>query len=122
MTYRDYMRDHTEENLSWCRPYRSGNGRVSVAVNDGEICGLIIDGQEIDLAGKWRISEQAPFWEMICKVSVEDADLLADEAELGYSPSEIALMDGLVECGCANCPFADLCDAMSEELGEDEED
>lgn len=112
---RSYMDRNPEENLSWCRPYRSNNGRVALAVNEGAICGLTIDGEDVDLTGMWRISEQAPLWERVCRASIDDADLLDIEARR-YTWREIALMDGLVETGCSNCPYCDTCDAMLETM------
>ena len=114
MNYREYMENHPEENLSWCRPYRSENGRVALAMNEGNIAGLKIDGKEID--GPYTSADsQAKLWEMAAKASIEDDALLDIETDR-YSWREIALMDGLVECGCANCPWKDTCDAMSEEI------
>lgn len=117
MTYRDYMENHPEENLSWCRPYRSENGRVALVYNEGRILSLMIDEKEVDI--DWPVRDQSQLWERVCRASIEDEALLDIETRR-YSWREIALMDGLVECGCANCPFADTCDAMMEEIEEDE--
>lgn len=117
MTYRDYMENHPEENLSWCRPYRSKNGRVALVYNEGRILSLMIDEKEVDI--DWPVRDQSQLWERVCRASIEDEALLDIDTRC-YSWREIALMDGLVECGCANCPFADTCDAMMEEIEEDE--
>lgn len=113
MTYREYMRNHPEENLSWCRPYRSENGRVALSCNAGSIQSLMIDEREIDT--DWPSCDQSQLWERVCRASIDDEALLDIETRR-YSWREIALMDGLVECGCANCPVADTCDAMLEEI------
>lgn len=110
MTYRDYFENHSEENLSWCRPYRSENGRVRLAINEGEICGLLIDGN--DICGKFD-GDEDQLWKMICEAADDEGVLgLYD----GYTWREIAMRDFLTECGCADCPFADVCDAMEEEF------
>lgn len=120
MTYREYFEGHHDENLSWCRPYRSRNGRVQLALCEGQICGLLIDGEEIRLpAGKQ--STDGEIWERICEASCDD-DSLSYE---GYTWSEIALRDFLVEGGCASCPFNRECEDMDqdvEDCGSDYED
>ena len=116
MTYREYMDNHLEENLSWCRPYRSENGRVALAMNGGDIAGLEIDEKEIDVPCAFADRQaQSKLWEMAARASIEDEALLDIETRL-YSWREMALMDGLVECGCGSCPWKDTCDAMSEEI------
>ena len=114
MTNREYMEIHPDENLSWCRPYRSENGRVVLTLNEGRIEGLMIDGVDIEDFDRVSYRQEAT-WERVCKASVEDKDLLDIETRR-YSWREIALMDGLVECGCANCPWKGTCDAMSEDI------
>lgn len=118
MTYREYMENHPEENLSWCRPYRSENGRVSLSYNSGRIESAMIDGEEIHIG--WAKKDQSELWERVARASIEDEALLDVETRR-YSWREIALMDGLVECGCASCPWKDTCDAMSEEIEEPNE-
>lgn len=113
MNYREYMENHPEENLSWCRPYRSENGRVALSYNSGRIESAMIDGAEIAIDGAQK--NQAALWERVARASIEDEALLDVETRR-YSWKEIALMDGLVEGGCASCPWKDLCDAMSEEI------
>lgn len=120
MTYRDYFESHPEENLSWCRPYHSENGRVALAMNEGYICALTIDGEDVNIGPAHNYTEQEPLWERVARASIEDEDLLDIETRR-YTWREIALMDGLVECGCASCPFADICDVMSDEMETPEE-
>lgn len=111
MTYREYVENHPEENLSWCRPYRSENGRVALSCNEGRIQTVSIDGEEIDI--DFSRHDQEPLWERACKAALDEDTLGRYD---GYSWREIALSDALVECGCANCPWKDTCDAMSEEI------
>lgn len=115
MNYRTYMENHPEENLSWCRPYRSENGRVVLTANEGQLEGLIIDGAEIEVAFPPSKENQEQLWEKAARASIDDEELLDIETRR-YGWREIAVMDGLVECGCANCPWNDICDAMSEEI------
>ena len=112
MTYREYMENHPEENLSWCRPYRSENGRVVLSYNEGRIQTLMIDGEEIEDFDPMSAKQEAA-WERVCRASIDEETL---GLYSGYSWSEIALRDGLVECGCADCPWKGICDAMSEEI------
>lgn len=45
-TCRDTMRE-SNENLEWCRPESYLNGRVVLAINEGRVDGISIDGQEL---------------------------------------------------------------------------
>lgn len=112
MTYLDYMMDHPDENLSWCRPYASENERVKLSYNEVRIQSLMIDGVEIEDFDPMSYDQES-VWERICKASlgVETLPLYS-----GYSWSEIAMRDGLIECGCASCPWRTICDAMQEEI------
>lgn len=35
------------ENLSWCKPMVSRDGRVTIAVNEGAVAGLMVDGKDL---------------------------------------------------------------------------
>lgn len=96
------MRDG--ENLSWCKPYVSKDGKNAVTICECKMDGLMIDGEVI-------------YWEKADKEEVEKR--LAVVVNPNYSSPDydgwdnlsIAL-DSMVETGCNKCPFNDLCDAM----------
>ena len=115
MTYRDYMREH-DENLSWCRPYVGK--RVSVAVNEGRICSMTIDGQEIHpgaldpIRGYVYTPEQV---ERAARAANEAYDLYK-----GWDDLHILLEGEVSERPCHECPWFEQCDAMDGQYGEDD--
>ena len=111
---RSYMARHEGENLGWCRPFRSDNGRVALTYAEGVLASLEIDGEEID-AFDPHDKAREDLWERVCRASTEDEYILDKDAR-HYTWSEIALMDCLVECGCSSCPWFGMCDAMSDEI------
>lgn len=44
------------ENLSWCKPYISEDERYALAVNEGEIINIQIDGRDIEWDEKRKFS------------------------------------------------------------------
>ena len=106
------MNRHEGENMGWCRPFRSNNGRVALAYAEGALAGLEIDGEEIDTFDP-RDKAREDLWERVCRAATTDEEL---SVFAGYSWSEIALQNYVVECGCSSCPWFGMCDAMSEEM------
>lgn len=39
---REYFKEHWKENMSWCKPYMSDDGKAVWAVNEGDVCGVKI--------------------------------------------------------------------------------
>lgn len=114
-TYREMMIE-TEQNLSWCKHLQSENGRVIFAQNEGEICSMEIDGQEIHIGYKSGIS--AADLQQAAKAANEDYDQLkADEWD-----DEAILLDVCHEKPCYRCPWFDICEAMDDPDGWDEEE
>lgn len=91
MTCRDIMKQNNE-NLSWCKPVSYDNGRVVIAVNEGHIVGIQIDGVNIDVTPDSIRSVSARIKEF------EDMGDVGDELP------------------CRLCPWFDICDQMLEEF------
>lgn len=107
-TYAEYMAEHPEENMSWCRPYVSDDGRYAVAVNDGEII------EAVTPKGHMPEGHLSPLTD-------EEIEELAREIDHdynlydGWNDTEI-ILDKLHETGCASCPFFSRCDAMTQTM------
>lgn len=104
-TCRDTMRE-SNENLEWCRPESYLNGRVILAINEGRVDGINIDGQDLDTTP-----------DNIRKV----AQMVNDEYDLyeGQPDTQIIQDAEHKELPCCLCPWFEVCQAMDEE--EDEE-
>lgn len=83
-----YKRMRAGENLSWCRPYRSGNNYY--VQNEGEIIQLMQDGTDLVIdKDTLRIVEECDDWEEIgcaecpwrdeCEAMNEDVDDFSDD-------------------------------------------
>ena len=89
-----------DEDMSWCKPYVSTDGKVWAIECNGKI-ETIKNGDEI---------VDHPTEEYIAKVARqinEDFDYYR-----GYS-AEYILMDAMKKCGCWQCPFKIDCDAVN---------
>lgn len=113
MTYLEYMTEHPEENLSWCRPY----------INDAEDSWMILcDGKvtEVHAPGidgrSWDGTMQEALPRFARHLAGDDYDLYE-----GYTDDEIAT-NYLHCCGCASCPARHRCDAMTEQVEDGEDD
>lgn len=94
------MLEDTSANMSWCRPYliKSAQHRVYVAVNEGEVAGLQLDGEDI-------ANEDIAYACAMLKLPVGEYDSCLE-----------ALLDSphCQEIGCAHCPWFNDCDAFTE--------
>lgn len=99
---KQYEKMMPNENLSWCRPMVSRDGRVTLAVNEGAIVGLMLDGKEL------QISEEEIA--RVARIVNESYDNYS-----GWNNTHILLDGDLTELGCSSCPWRDVCDAMDEE-------
>lgn len=102
MTYREMMNENTE-NLSWCKPLSYLGGRVIIAVANGEIAGIRIDGEDkpVTAANIKAVSEMV-------------AEGYADYQ--GWDDTHIILDSDSRELPCRECPWFGVCDAMDEEI------
>ena len=101
MTFRDHMIE-CRDNLSWCKPISFLDGKVIAAVNEGDICGLRIDGKDVDATPETI--------KMVAKLVNEDYDLYS-----GRSDAFIMLDADHEHLPCCDCPWFDVCDAMDNE-------
>lgn len=108
MTYRDYMAKN-EHNLSWCTPYSFLNGKVKIAVNEGQIVGIMIDGQSIDCTPE-NIKSVA----QLVNTSYHEYE--------GWSDTHIIFDSIYDELPCRSCPWFDICDAMDEPYNDENDD
>lgn len=116
----DFM--STSENMSWCKPLSFLWGKVVVAMNECEIAGCQVNGEDRDeytTYGKRENTEYA--WKALAQLCNPDY------AEYrGYSDFKILMDSDYEELGCADCPWRDECDAMDDEeslircMGEEE--
>lgn len=106
------------ENLSWCRPYISEDGRYAVAINEGEICGMILDGEPVEPVinqdRRWETIYTDEMIERFARSVNPNYDMYK-----GYDDLHIAL-ERLREVGCCECPFCGECEAVNEEIEDTE--
>ena len=107
MTYLDYMREHTDENLSWCKPYTNDDETHFLVMYDG-IAGSI-DTPNIT-AHRYGGSDFEAELEKLAREVNAHYDLYS-----GWDDTHIAL-EAMHEVGCWRCPFRDECEAMGEEI------
>lgn len=105
MTIRERMQE-TGESLGWCKPYVSEDGQYALAINEGEVAGMILNGEDI----KADKLDKADLLERFARVVNPDYDDYS-----GWDDLHIALEGKVRECGCASCPWFGICDAMDGE-------
>lgn len=101
MNYREIMAENNE-NLSWCAPYALLDGRIVIAVTEGKISGMQIDGEDVP------VSDDA----------IHVAAEMANDCYInyhGWSDTNILLDAEKEELPCRMCPWFGVCDAMDEE-------
>ena len=88
------------ENLEWCKPISCKDGKIVVAINNGRVVSMQIDGEDVDATA-----------ENITRAARIANDYYNDYE--GYDDAHI-LEDArtAVELGCAQCPWRDVCEAM----------
>lgn len=111
MTYREYMEEHPEENLSWCKPYRDDSGEYCLIVHDGEAEHLEMPGRVADRWDGTLTDDLLEDFAQAINPHFEDKEWIYK----GWSTLHIAL-DVMHEVGCSECPCNSLCDAMGEEV------
>ena len=107
-TYADYMRDNPDENLDWCKPYISDDGRYAIAINEGEIIEAITPDGHLPVGHLSPLTEDEI--EKLAREIDHDYDLYD-----GWNDTEI-ILNKLHETGCSSCPFFGKCDAMQQEM------
>lgn len=104
--YRKLMIDHGG-NLGWCAPYVSEDGKNAICVNDGRVCGMILNGVELD-------TNSIDLNRFARQVNPDYSDYD------GWSDLHIALDGDISEASCAVCPWFKVCDAMDNPDGWDD--
>lgn len=113
MKYREYMEDHPEENVTWCKPYTDSKGNAVIML-DGSMDIILFNGRKFHINGDGRKLTFAS--SRILKAFAQALDPYYDQYS-GYTDTEIILQN-LRECGCASCPFRGECELMGEEIEE----
>ena len=105
MKWLEYMENHPEENLSWCRAYISDvDARFGMIMYDGLLFAVFTpDGVFYRFDG--GLTDEVI--EQFARTVNRDYDLYS-----GYPDWQIARF-ALREVGCASCPYKCDCDAMS---------
>lgn len=109
MTYREYFEAHEDENLSWCKPYANKDEDCFAIMHDGTIERVGTPEME---AQRYDGSLNDETLEAFARRVNPDYNLYS-----GWSDEHI-ILEAMHECGCANCPFIDDCEAMGEEIQE----
>ena len=96
--YRKWAIDH-DENVYWCKPYVSSDGRTKYILTDGKISELIVDGKST----------------AIDDVTIDEIDALARLHNPYYNdestPAENLMGNGeFTERSCAACPWFRKCE------------
>lgn len=117
MTTRDQMRENNE-NLSWCKPLSYLDGKVVVAINEGSIDSIQVDGRDVEHDAKGRhcgpCYSDATIERVARMILGEDYDFCS-----GYTPAQMLKgAGGAEELPCRLCPWFDVCAAMDEEIEE----
>ena len=73
------------ENMSWCKPFISKDGKTAIIQSEGDIISAMIDGKWLNISND-KVEKE------IKKYNID--------------------FDSLHERGCADCPCRDDCDAM----------
>ena len=95
-----------DENLDWCCPYISNNGRVEISCNEGDYT-IRINDKDIQYDdGIAKTAQGRKIIDMIAQAVMDDE----------YDPeAEYDMIDVLgycEECGCRDCPWAKNCEPM----------
>lgn len=109
MAYRDMMRENNE-NLGWCKPLAWKDGKVILAINEGTVVGIQINGED---------AHTTP--ENIKVVAQWINDMYNDYSGLDDTHIILDCEDEAEELPCRLCPWFGTCDAMDEEDEEVEE-
>ena len=111
------------ENLGWCKPYFSKNGRVQFTINEGAIVSICVDKNEI-VPAKNHLSSQQP--EHFSEDTLKEVARMINERYDSLSDSEqdqMILAGEISEGACCECPWFLSCEAMDNRDGlESEED
>ena len=101
----DYMMEHPDENMSYCKPYQDDSGAYTIIMFEGH-------------AETARTPDGDIYGESNVKKSIKDIAIAVNpdyDLYQGWSDLHIAL-EAMHVVGCASCPYVNgECDAMMEE-------
>jgi hypothetical protein len=107
------------ENLGWCKPiiltYK--DKKATIAQNEGTVAGLAIDGK-ISEGTDYLVALTDHFGIGPAQLGENGATSLSDFFNYEFNGASVEVEE---ELGCRECPFFKECDAMNEEV-EDEDD
>ena len=109
MEYRDMMQQN-DDNLGWCKPLSWEDGRVVLAVNEGAVSGIQVDGASIEITP-----------ENIKAIAQRINSEYGEYSDCGDTEIILDCEDEAEELPCRLCPWFYSCDAMDEEIEEDPE-
>lgn len=98
------------ENLSWCKPMATDDGKVWMICHEGE-------KPTITAADGARISDGTKI-QALARAYNADYD---DAVQNGDGATDI-LRDAMRECGCCKCPLRDKCECMENQEDESDND
>lgn len=95
-----------DENMIWCKPFVSEDGRIAVAVKSGRMCGLSLNGVTVEIP-----ADRAEYRQLL-----DDAvkQTKGDAAKYEAWDRLATLLDGLRETGCSKCPAKDTCEEVNQ--------
>lgn len=96
-----YEKMRNNENMSWCKPYRTKDYQVWLIEKENTPEELIIAGIRITKPNEKIIKRLAKIYN----------NEYYKESEGRIKPNAI-LIDAMTECGCAVCPDRNVCDLM----------
>lgn len=105
-TVKDYIIEGKEDNVDYCHPYETKDGRCKFVIFDipePHICALMVDGEEI---GFDNIEVTAQLARMVD----EDYEDYKDYGDIRI------LTEALEKQSCRACPWIDECDVMNIEV------
>lgn len=101
------MMQESNENLGWCKPLTWEDGKVVLAINEGTVVGIQIEGADISVNPA-----------NIKAVARRINDMYSNYS--GWDDTHIILdcADEAEELPCRLCPWFGDCNAMDEEIEE----
>ena len=118
-TYRDIYR-YEDENMGWCYPLSCLGGRVILAVNELSVSGIQIDGENLDV----NIENTVRAVNLVADGWIYGKDYTMDDScRLPFELlREILVHDAAQKLPCRKCPWFEVCDALDDQCGEDDEE
>jgi len=109
MTYLDYMLEHEDENMDWCKPYVSDDGEYAIVMYSGHPESIRTPSGD---AYRYNGTLNERTLQEFARAVNPDY-----HPNRGWSDEYMAI-EPLHETGCASCPWRDECEAMYETIGE----